>query len=876
MLSRLRIRGKIVVLLVIPLLAVVAIIVPVVLNSVREASRASDTAEKARVGSRIGALLQDLQTERLLATGFGFELVDKARLGRQNQVVDAKLAELRGDTTLTLTAEVSGAIGTPDLATLRGAVLTDGLSADVVITRYSAIITKIIASLHLERGLDLDTSEGRQVIALNAALYTDDALTNAACYLVVAAATKDHAVPGGWYAGLNSLQLWIQRFTAFATPQQTKLYSQVQTEATKRLGSGFSSGLNTPGGIDIGKALTGVPVGLAFSAVQSIVGTGQAIENRIASDVNAAAADARQQAYTVVYVVLGGFLLVLLVVMLLSTFIARTVVRPLTRLTTSAGRVALLGEQELTRVADDESDAPAPIHLEAVDVRARDEIGDLARAFERVQTTATALVERQVASRRNVAQMFGHVGRRTQNLVSRQLSLIDRLERQETDTERLQQLYRLDHISSRLRRNAGSLVVLSGSAGVDEQVSPVPLADIVRLALGEIEEYTRVDVEVPGDIAVAPAGVNDLILVLAELMENATIFSPPHVRVTVSAQQQGYGIVLTVLDHGIGLSEERIAQENARLERRERLDLAPTEVLGLFVVGRLARRHDLRVTLSTTPGGGVTATLLLGPHIAHTGLGAGQPRAAEEPTQLLATHGAHTAHIPRVVEEPALAAGEPLYFDESAVSRASRSIATARPWSAFAAPQQRTAEEERTVPVPRVVPQQRTSPEPRTAPAPALEWPPRPQTPPQTPPEPDPPAAPSAPSAPSAPFKAPLRQRVPGAHAAPTTAPPANAPPPGPGDADAARALVEQFESGVQRAQRRKPTAPLTRRDPGVTLEALRGSGGTGYGTGNPAPEQPPPDPAQVRDLVEQFEAGVYRALRDVRADHQDEEGSGR
>ncbi len=144
-----------------------------------------------------------------------------------------------------------------------------------------------------------------------------------------------------------------------------------------------------------------------------------------------------------------------------------------------------------------------------------------------MQGTAARLVERQVVSRQNVAQMFGHVGRRTQNLVGRQLTLIDRLERQEADPSRLQHLYQLDHISSRLRRSASSLVVLSGSAGADSHVAPLPLADVVRLALGEIEDYTRVDVRVPTDIAVAPAVIGDLVLALAELMENATTFSPP-------------------------------------------------------------------------------------------------------------------------------------------------------------------------------------------------------------------------------------------------------------------------------------------------------------------------------------------------------------
>src|SRR5439155_544708 len=278
---------------------------------------------------------------------------------------------------------------------------------------------------------------------------------------------------------------------------------------------------------------------------------------------------------------------------------------------TSADRVARVTEAELTRVADDESDSPTPMQLEPVDISARDEVGDLARAFERVQGTAVRMVERQVASRRNVAQMFGHVGRRTQNLVGRQIALIERLERDETDPDRLQHLYRLDHVSSRLSRNAGSLVVLSGATSTNEQTNPLPLTDVVRLALGEIEDYPRVDVDVPSGLALVPTVVNDFVLVLAELMENGTVFSPPHTRVTVTASPTGYGAQVAVVDHGIGLSPERLAEENARLARRERLDLAPTEVLGLFVVGRLARRHGLGVALWPTPGGGLTATVAI-------------------------------------------------------------------------------------------------------------------------------------------------------------------------------------------------------------------------------------------------------------------------
>ena len=178
--------------------------------------------------------------------------------------------------------------------------------------------------------------------------------------------------------------------------------------------------------------------------------------------------------------------------------VGRAVARPLTRLTRSADRVARVAESELVRVADDESEATRPVRLDPVDVGARDEIGDLARAFERVQSTAARLVERQVGE---PAQRGPDVRPRRPAYPEpgRPADRPDRPAGAPGDRRRTacEHLYRLDHVSSRLRRNAGSLVVLSGATGADAHVAPLPLADVVRLALGEIEDYTRVDVEVP-------------------------------------------------------------------------------------------------------------------------------------------------------------------------------------------------------------------------------------------------------------------------------------------------------------------------------------------------------------------------------------------
>jgi signal transduction histidine kinase len=635
------------------------------------------------------------------------------------------------------------------------------------------------------------------------------------------------------------------------------------------------------------------------------------VEKRIASDVNAAVTKNQQDALRTAYLVGGGSLLLLLVVFLLSIFMARAVARPLQRLTVSADRIARAAETELQRVADDEEETARPIRLDPVDVQAQDEIGDLARAFDRVQTTAARLVERQVIGRRNVAQMFGHVGRRTQNLVGRQLALIDNLERREADSDRLRDLYRLDHMSSRLRRNASSLVVLSGGAGANEHMAPLPLSDVVRLALGEIEDYTRVDVDIPEEILVVPALVADLTLLMAELMENATSFSPPHTRVLITANELRGGARLAIIDHGLGLPPERLTEENARLTRRERLDLAPSEVLGLFVVGRLARRHGIEVTLTDTADGGLTAWVDLRP----TQLVArAEMMPIGNPPPIQATIGGHLTEFTPLMNATSARSvpGSALPFDANVLNRATRTLQAARSWNAFipvrTPPELEAAPSNEVPPWAAPMPEQSQRPYDMGSPvagrAPAM----MPQLPAAHPTtgayaDTEPPVVMEGPIVMSAPEDAiqlphqrsgdgyprpvspaarngngappPLRRRVPGNQLPVETGTKLPSTPPSTDDALAAREAFEAFEAGVNRAQwdvieadmSSPPAAghaPLMRRVPGATLPATEP-----MNPNPPATPAQPLDPDEARALVEQFEYGVALALNETQPQHE-------
>ncbi len=301
--------------------------------------------------------------------------------------------------------------------------------------------------------------------------------------------------------------------------------------------------------------------------------------------------------------------LLLLITVTLAVAATRSIARPVQRLTQAAAAVADLADRELARVTDveDDADDSLPPRLAAIDVSSRDEVGQLAEAFNRVQITATLLVERQMMMRRNVGLMFANVAQRTQNLVNRQLILVDQLEGDDKNKQMLGTLYQLDHLSTRLGRSAKNLLVISGSRDDPRLFKPTPLATAVRSALAEIEDYQRVRVGTICEGTVASQLVTDLVLMFAELLENATTCSPPASFVEVHAAMYQDLCQVSIVDHGIGLPADQLVEENRRLVERERLDIAPTGALGLFVVGRLARRHGLTVELLPTPGGGTTA-----------------------------------------------------------------------------------------------------------------------------------------------------------------------------------------------------------------------------------------------------------------------------
>ncbi|MFI7130228.1 nitrate- and nitrite sensing domain-containing protein [Nonomuraea sp. NPDC050153] len=247
----------------------------------------------------------------------------------------------------------------------------------------------------------------------------------------------------------------------------------------------------------------------------------------------------------------------------------------------------------------------------AIKVHGSAEITDVAKAFGSVQRTAVTAAVGQAALRRGVGQVFLNLARRKQGLLHRQLALLDGMQRRTHDPDRLEELFRLDHLTTRMRRHAESLMILSGAAPGRAWRKPVPVIDIVRAAIAEIEDYTRVSVEGMPVAAVDGTAAADLTHLVAELVENATIYSPPDTTVHVSGDLVSNGYVIEVEDRGLGLSVAEYSMFNTRMAAPPEFDLADSDRLGLFVVAKLAERYGIKVLLRRSPFGGTTAIVLV-------------------------------------------------------------------------------------------------------------------------------------------------------------------------------------------------------------------------------------------------------------------------
>ncbi|MFF8954434.1 nitrate- and nitrite sensing domain-containing protein [Streptomyces sp. NPDC014894] len=346
--------------------------------------------------------------------------------------------------------------------------------------------------------------------------------------------------------------------------------------------------------------------------------------DRAVEEAVAIADDAKQDAVVNALITLIS----LLAAFVLAGAVARQMSRSMQQLRTAAFAIA---EQRLPMLVDQLSRTePGRVdtRVEPIPIDTQDEIGEVARAFDQVHREAVRLASEQAMLRGNVNAIFTNLSRRNQSLIEGQLTLISDLENSEADPDQLASLFRLDHLATRMRRNGENLLVLAGEEPGRRWNQPVPLVDVLRAASSEVESYERIELTGVPETEIHGQSVTDLVHLLAELLENATTFSSPQTKVRVTATRLPDGrVMIEIHDKGIGLTAEDFADINHKLANPPTVDAAVSQRMGLFVVGRLADRHGIRVQLR--PSGeqaGTTSLVMLPDAITHGGGGEPLPQ----------------------------------------------------------------------------------------------------------------------------------------------------------------------------------------------------------------------------------------------------------
>ncbi|MEJ3651599.1 ATP-binding protein [Actinomycetes bacterium KLBMP 9759] len=614
-LDRFGVRGRLALLLVLPVLAFLVVAVPFAMSQVRRAETAATTAALARNAELIGDLNWQLQHELVLTSAFlvvpdadpGPVLEHRRAVVAAAEHVRAELGPDGPDELVSALARLGS------LDELRRNAEMHGISVESLRRTHHAISEALIDGLRLEPEAADDPAAARDLTALEALLRADNEKAQFGAALITAP-VRQRSTDVGWQQPLAHAQIYTQRFIQQADPAHAQLVALTDIGDDGRKVENLAQYVPEQGD----QHAVGSFLAEAVPAVERQSSVRRLVQDRVTADITASAEE-RASAATTSAVLIGlGVAALLASVVLLSVGVSRSIARPLRGLTRSAITVAEFARRDLERIADiddptDDTGIERELpQLTEVRTAAGGEVGELAAAFNRVQATAAAMLQRQITNRRNVSTMFANVARRTQNLVHRQLTVVDGLERHEQDPEILAGLYQIDHLSTRLRRNADKLLVVSGSLDPVPMTGPAKLTTVLRSAIAEIEEYQRVGLDGVDEVTLVSALGTDLVLLFAELIENATVFSPPRTKVEISTSIRRDGsCTVAVVDHGIGLPDDRRVAENRRLVEPERLDVAPSGLLGLFVVGRLARRHRLRVELAETPGGGLTANVTI-------------------------------------------------------------------------------------------------------------------------------------------------------------------------------------------------------------------------------------------------------------------------
>jgi HAMP domain-containing protein len=551
--------------------------------------------------------------DRLLAEKIEYGLSELGRIGAQRQAIDGaridrgKLAEAprielheeEGEEHLEgATAQGHGPLDTPDKA----------------LDQYTDTISDLL-DINGEIAPGSNNERLLKGVAASVALARakDFADTQRSLMQKVYAADRFEGFTYGRLAALAASEaIYTAQFESNATPAQHEFFEEtVAGPEASRADELLGKALEGEGARSLG-----VDPEAWFAAKSVKLDRMRAVEERLSADVIATSTAIKQGAdrRAWLYSLLLAAALALALVLALVT--ARSLIRPMRRLEAAAEETA---ERRLPsvvqRLQDGEQVDLAAESAPPIEVRSKDEIGHLAEAFNAVHQVAVRVAGREAALRRSVGDMFLNLARRSQSLIERQLEVIDDLEVSGSEADVRAGLSELDHLATRMRRNAENLIILSGSEPARRWRGPIELTQVLRASVAEVKEHTRVELLPLDHVELAGHAAADVMHLLAELIENAVTFSAPGTIALVAGQPLPAGYLLEIEDQGLGMTDEQLVKVNQRLAKPPDMDFALAKMLGFFVVTQLASKHGIKVQLRHSWYGGITALVLLPKHL---------------------------------------------------------------------------------------------------------------------------------------------------------------------------------------------------------------------------------------------------------------------
>jgi signal transduction histidine kinase len=596
-----------------------------VVSAVNSADQFGRVSQLAILGQQATGLVQALETERDQTAGIA-PLTQASGLNSAYRATDAAAARV-----LALATGISGsfpaniqarvATMVSDIKDLRDLRTTAQASQSAVAVdgAYVRPITDMIA---LDDQIGQGTSDAgldNDVQTLNAMSLAKDetAQQRALLYNVF----LHRAFADGEQQALITAQsgelIDLTAFSTTATPAEQSAYNSTvagtrfneEAENLEIYVQGASS--PTSGAAALGISSAQAPAAW-YSAQSGTVDGMQQVELAVARNIVARAQVLQSGATSDALFTAIVSAVILLLVLVATVAVARSLVGPLRRLREGALNIATVELPERVRLLGEAQDPSTSLEVAPIDVLSADEIGQVARAFDQVHSEAVRLAGNEAMLRNSFNAMFVNLSRRSQSLIERLVRMIDSLEQNEGDPERLSNLFAMDHLVTRMRRNSENLLLLAGHESARKWSDPVPLADVARAAASEIEQYSRVTLRIQPGIAVTGQAVSDVVHLLAEVIENATIFSAKDTPVHVAAQElTSGGVLIEVSDNGVGIPEARLAEMNWRLDNPPVMDVSVSRHMGLFAVARLAERHGVRVRLRPRAPHGLTALVWL-------------------------------------------------------------------------------------------------------------------------------------------------------------------------------------------------------------------------------------------------------------------------